>query len=371
MMVRTAEAGAMERALRLAERGRGSTFPNPMVGAVVLSPEGEIVGEGYHSRCGAPHAEVEALRDAGGDARGATVVVNLEPCCHTGRTGPCTLELAGAGVARVVVAMEDPNPEVAGGGIRQLRGLGIDVEVGLMRRAAEELNRAYLHYIRTGRSLVVLKMAVTLDGRVAASDGSSRWITCTESRRVAHRMRSLADCVMVGAGTVCSDDPRLTVCLEGFDSADGPLRLAVAGPGGIPREARMLGEGPPAVVAMPADAPPELIGGLEESGARVWRLPSEEGTVVPEALLERTAKEGIGEVLCEGGPTLATALLRRGLAERGAFFVAPALLGDSGRPALGDLGIPTMERVLRMEDVRVRALDGDVLLEGDIVYGTD
>ncbi len=370
MMAPTAETGAMERALGLAERGRGSTFPNPMVGAVVLSPDGRTVGEGYHSRCGAAHAEVEALRDAGERARGATVVVNLEPCCHTGRTGPCTLELAGAGVARVVVAMEDPNPEVAGGGVRQLRGLGIDVEVGLMRGAAEELNRAYVHYIRTGRSLVVLKMAVTLDGRVAAPDGSSRWITCPESRREAHRMRSLADCVMVGAGTVGSDDPRLTVRLEGFDPAEGPLRLAVAGPGGIPREARMLRQGPPAAVALPADAPPEVAAGLEESGAGVWRLPSEGGLVVPETLLARTAKEGIGEVLCEGGPTLATALLRRGLAERGAFFVAPALLGDSGRPALGDLGIPTMERALRMEDVRVRVLGGDALLEGYIVYGT-
>ena len=371
MMAPTAETGAMERALELAERGRGSTFPNPMVGAVVLSPDGEILGEGYHSRCGAPHAEVEALGDAGERARGATVVVNLEPCCHTGRTGPCTLELARAGVARVVVAMEDPNPEVAGEGVRWLRQQGIEVEVGPMRRRAQELNRAYVHYMRTGRSLVVLKMAVTLDGRVAASDGSSRWITCSESRREAHRMRSRADCVMVGAGTVCSDDPRLTVRLEGFDPAEGPLRLAVAGPGGVPLKARMLRHGPPAAVALPADAPPEVVAGLEETAAGVWRLPSEDGMVVLEALLERTATEGMGEVLCEGGPTLATALLRRGLAARGAFFVAPALLGGSGRPALDDLGVGTMEEALRMRNVRVRTLGGDALLEGEIVYRFD
>ncbi len=361
----------MERALELAGKGRGSTFPNPMVGAVVLSPEGEVVGEGYHSRCGAPHAEVEALRDAGNRARAATVVVNLEPCCHTGRTGPCTVELARAGVARVVVAMEDPNPEVAGEGLRRLREDGIEVEVGLMEGPAAELNRAYTHYIRTGRSLVVLKMAATLDGRVAAADGSSRWITGPESRHAVHRMRSRADCVMVGAGTVRRDDPRLTVRLVDFDREDRPLRLAVAGPGGIPGEARMLRSGPPAAVALPATAPPQVVSALEETGAGVWRLPCENGMVVPQTLLAKTAQEGIGEVLCEGGPTLATALLRRGLAARGAFFVAPALLGSEGVPSLGGLGIDTVKRAMRMRDVRVTALGGDALLEGEIVYRSD
>jgi diaminohydroxyphosphoribosylaminopyrimidine deaminase/5-amino-6-(5-phosphoribosylamino)uracil reductase len=370
-MADSTEVRAMERALELAEGGRGRTFPNPMVGAVVLSPRGEVLGEGCHRCCGGPHAEVEALRDAGDRARGSTVVVTLEPCCHTGRTGPCTEELIGAGVSRVVVAMEDPNPEVCGRGIRRLRSRGLDVEVGPLADRAAELNRAYLHFLRTGRSLVVLKMASTLDGRVAAADGSSRWITGPEAREAVHRMRSRSDCVMVGSGTVRRDDPRLTVRLQGYDPAGGPLRLAVAGPGGIPRDALMLGDGPRSVVALPATAPPEVVAGMEGAGAEVWRLPEEGGTVVLPALLTRMAKEGVGETLCEGGPSLATALLRAELADRGAFFVAPKLLGGTGRPALGDLGTGSVDRALCMENVRVGVLGSDALLEGELVYGAD
>lgn len=370
-MVREAEVRAMERALELAARGRGATFPNPMVGAVVLGAGGRTVGEGFHSRCGAPHAEVEALRQAGEAACGATVVVTLEPCCHTGRTGPCTVELVRAGVARVVAAMRDPNPEVSGGGLRMLREAGVEVESGLLEARAAELNRAYLHYVRTGRSLVVLKLATTMDGRVAAADGSSRWITSEASRARVHRMRELADCVMVGGGTVARDDPRLTVRLNGYDPAGGPVRLAVAGPGGIPASARMLRGRPRPVVAVPATAPPQVVAGLEKAGADVWRLPEEDGTVVLEALLQRTAGEGIGEVLCEGGPGLATALLRRRLAARGAFFVAPGLLGGGGAPALGDLGIATMDGAVRMRSVRVSAHGDDALLEGEFVYRAD
>jgi diaminohydroxyphosphoribosylaminopyrimidine deaminase/5-amino-6-(5-phosphoribosylamino)uracil reductase len=370
-MARKAEVRAMERALELAARGRGSAFPNPMVGAVVLDRDGRTAGEGYHRCCGAPHAEVMALEEAGAAARGSTVVVTLEPCCHSGRTGPCTVELIRAGVSRVVAAMLDPNPEVSGGGLRALREAGLEVEEGVLEERAASLNRAYLHYLRTGRSLVVLKLAATADGRVAAADGSSRWITGEASRERVHRMRRLSDCVMVGGGTVARDDPRLTVRLEGFDPARGPVRLAVAGPGGVPREARMLGDGPRSVVALPAMAPPEVVAGMEEAGAEVWRLPQTDGGVLLSALLARTAKEGLGEVLCEGGPGLATALLRAGLAARGAFFLAPRLLGGSGLPALGDLGVGSIDEAIEMRSVRGSVLGRDALLEGEIVYRSD
>jgi diaminohydroxyphosphoribosylaminopyrimidine deaminase/5-amino-6-(5-phosphoribosylamino)uracil reductase len=213
-------------------------------------------------------------------------------------------------------------------------------------------------------------MAVTMDGRVAAADGSSRWITGGASRRRAHQMRAMADCVMVGEGTVRRDDPRLTVRLQGPRDSQRPRRLVVAGPDGIPADSRMLREGPPAVVALPADAPPKVVSAMEETGAEVWRMPSENGMVVLEALLQRTAKEGMGEVLCEGGPCLATELLRRGLAARGAFFLAPKLLGSTGVPCLGDLGIAGIEGALEMENVRASLLEGDALLEGEFVHGT-
>lgn len=371
MTVSGSERRAMEKALELAALGRGSAFPNPMVGAVVLSPSGEVLGRGYHRCCGGPHAEVEALKEAGGGAQEATIVVTLEPCCHTGRTGPCTLALLRAGVSRAVVAMRDPNPEVAGRGIEQLRRQGVEVEVGLLADRAAELNRAYLHHLTTGRSLVVLKMACTLDGRVAAADGSSRWITGKAARRRVHMMRSLADCVMVGAGTALRDDPELTVRLKGFDSSRGPARLVVADSRGLPSKMRLLRGGPPVIVALPAGADRNVRETLKEAGALVWQMPEEKGMVDLQALLRRTADEGFGEVMCEGGPKLATDLLSRGLAARGAFFVAPALLGGSGVPVLGDLGIPAIDGALRMRNVRVSGLEGDALLEGEIVYRAD
>ena len=212
-MVTQAETRAMKRALKLATRGRGSTFPNPMVGAIILDCDGNLAGDGFHRKCGAPHAEVVAISSAGDAASGGTMIVTLEPCCHHGRTGPCTDEIIRAGISRIVIAMTDPDPRVSGKGIKQLESAGIEVETGLLSEKARELNRVYFHYLETSRSWVTLKIALSLDGKTAAADGSSRWISCDRSRRLVQRMRASTGAVLTGAGTVRADDPELTVRL--------------------------------------------------------------------------------------------------------------------------------------------------------------
>ncbi len=352
----------MRRALDLASRGRGAAFPNPMVGAVVLR-EGEVVGEGFHECCGSAHAESTAIRTASAPLDGATLVVNLEPCCHTGRTGPCVEEISAAGISRVFVGMRDPDPRVDGRGIEWMRRCGIEVETGLLEEDCAELNRAYIHYKATGRSLVRLKLAVSLDGRLAARDGSSRWISNPSSRAAAGRMRSEADAVMVGAGTLRADDPSLLPpCMT---PGRRFRRIVASGREALPSGARLFDGAAETVVAAPRGMIPAGI----PSCVEVWEIaPSERGLDLA-GLLERTAAEGIGEVLCEGGSRLATSLLAGGLAERLSVFVAPVLLGGSGLPATGDLGVSCMGGAVGLEGVRTEILDGDVLVEGRVVHG--
>ncbi|WP_037664477.1 bifunctional diaminohydroxyphosphoribosylaminopyrimidine deaminase/5-amino-6-(5-phosphoribosylamino)uracil reductase RibD, partial [Streptomyces aurantiacus] len=247
-MATAAEAAAMRRALALATRGLGFTSPNPVVGCVVLDATGETVGEGYHQRAGGPHAEVHALRAAGEKARGGTAVVTLEPCNHTGRTGPCAQALLDAGIARVVYAVADPTPD-ATGGAATLRAAGVDVEPGLLAEEAETVNTAWLTSVRTGRPHVTWKYAATLDGRVAAADGSSRWITSAASRADVHRLRAECDAVVVGSGTQRADDPQLAV--RGIEGAAQPLRVVVDTHGTAVRPgARVLDDAAPTLVAV-------------------------------------------------------------------------------------------------------------------------
>ncbi len=343
------DADAMRRAVVLAARGLGRTSPNPVVGCVVLDSAGRPAGEGYHRRAGGPHAEIHALRAAGERARGGTAYVTLEPCDHTGRTGPCSRALLDAGVARVVYAVADPDPR-AGGGARTLRAAGVAVERGLLAEEAEAGNVAWLTSVRLRRPHVTWKYAATLDGRSAAADATSRWITSAESRADVHRLRAEADAVVVGAGTARADDPHLAV--RGVPDAAQPLRVVVDTEGTAVRPgARILDGASATLVAVAEDADLRAAGHLPE----VVRLPrAARGLDVP-ALLAVLDARGVRSVLLEGGPALAGSFVAAGAVDRVIGYLAPVLLG-AGPAALADAGIATLADALRLrmtETVRI------------------
>ncbi|MCX5379516.1 bifunctional diaminohydroxyphosphoribosylaminopyrimidine deaminase/5-amino-6-(5-phosphoribosylamino)uracil reductase RibD [Streptomyces sp. NBC_00091] len=333
-------ATAMRRAIELAARGLGSTSPNPVVGCVITDPTGAVVGEGWHQRAGGPHAEVHALRAAGEAARGGTAYVTLEPCNHTGRTGPCARALIEAGITRVVYAVSDPNPQASGGGAT-LRAAGIATEAGLLADEAEQGNAAWLTSVRLGRPHVTWKYAATLDGRSAAEDGSSRWITSPESRADVHRLRAEADAVLVGGGTLRADDPHLAV--RGIDGAVQPLRVALDTRAGLPPAARILDDAAPTLLVTGEDADTRHLPGTD-----VLRLPLHDGRVAVGELLEQLYARGVRSVLLEGGPTLAGSFLEAGAVDRVVGYIAPALLG-AGPAALAGAGITNIAHAVRLE----------------------
>ncbi|MFJ3882671.1 bifunctional diaminohydroxyphosphoribosylaminopyrimidine deaminase/5-amino-6-(5-phosphoribosylamino)uracil reductase RibD [Streptomyces sp. NPDC090077] len=331
---------AMRRAIELASRGLGSTSPNPVVGCVITDPAGAVVGEGWHQRAGGPHAEVHALRAAGDAARGGTAYVTLEPCNHTGRTGPCAQALVEAGITRVVYAVSDPNPQASGGGAT-LRAAGIATEAGLLADEAEQGNTAWLTSVRLGRPHVTWKYAATLDGRSAAEDGSSRWITSPESRADVHRLRAEADAVLVGGGTLRADDPHLAV--RGVDGAVQPLRVALDTRAGLPATARILDGAGPTLIVTGEDADTAHLPGTE-----VLRLPLRDGRLPLDRLLAELYGRGVRSVLLEGGPTLAGAFLEAGAVDRVVGYIAPALLG-AGPAALAGAGITNIAHAVRLD----------------------
>lgn len=332
------ERDAMLRALDLARRGPAHG-PNPRVGCVLLGPDGEVLGEGWHRGAGTAHAEVAALADAGErgtGARGATAVVTLEPCDHTGRTGPCSCALIEAGVRRVVVAVADPNPDAAGGAAR-LRAAGVEVVVGVEEAAGRALLRPWLLAVGRGRPFVTLKTAATLDGRVAAADGTSRWITSPEARAHAHALRAEVDALVVGTGTVLADDPLLTARTpDGSLAEHQPLRVVV-GERALPLDGRLAGR-----------------------GGEVVHLRTRDPREVLDALHAREVRHA----LVEGGPTLAAAFLRAGVVDEVHAYVAPVLLG-AGRSAVGDLGVRTVDDAIRLHPREVLPLGPDVLVVAD------
>lgn len=360
----------MARALDLAARARGLTSPNPMVGAVIVR-DGRVVGEGLHERAGAPHAEAVALSQAGEAARGATLYVTLEPCTHHGRTPPCAVSIIRAGIARVVAALRDPNPR-AGRGADALHAAGILTDTGCLTAEAESLNRVFLTAMREGRPHVTLKCAMTLDGKIAAFDGSSRWITGPAALREAHRLRSEADAVVVGIGTALADDPALTVRL-GRPWPREPWRVIVDSHARLPVTARVIASGTPsrAVVAVTDAARPERVAALAASGATVLGCKAEAGRVDLADLCARLFALDVLGVLVEGGGELAAAFLDSGLADRVAFFVAPLLVGGRGAPTpVGGPGRP-LERAVRLQRVQTSSLGEDWLIEGDVARAGD
>ncbi|MEO3745819.1 bifunctional diaminohydroxyphosphoribosylaminopyrimidine deaminase/5-amino-6-(5-phosphoribosylamino)uracil reductase RibD [Plantactinospora sp. B5E13] len=334
---------AMRRAIVLAARGLGTTSPNPLVGCVLLDSGGEIVGEGFHAYAGGPHAEIVALAQAGERARGGTAVVTLEPCNHTGRTGPCTEALIRAGVRRVVVGVTDPNP-VAAGGAETLRAAGVEVELGVRAAEAEAGNLAWLTAVRRNRPYLIWKYAATLDGRIAAADGTSMWITSEAARIDVHALRGTVDAVIVGVGTVLADDPRLTVrnLRDGSLAIRQPLRVVVDSEGRTPADARVRDAAAPTWVAT-----------ADEVGAGA------DGKVDLPALLAALYQRGVRAALLEGGPILAGAFLAAGLVDKVVGYLAPKLLG-AGPAALADAGPTTISEVIDLEFTDITPVGPDL-----------
>jgi diaminohydroxyphosphoribosylaminopyrimidine deaminase/5-amino-6-(5-phosphoribosylamino)uracil reductase len=359
---RPSDARFMRRALALAARGLGRTYPNPPVGAVLVRG-GRVVGEGFHARAGGPHAEIEAIRAAGGSARGAELFVTLEPCTVQGRTPPCLDAVLGLNLARVVIGAVDPDPRVRGRGIRGLRRRGVPVVVGVEGSAASDLLAGFRSRVVRGRPLVTLKLALTLDGRIAARGGDARWITGAAARRLGHELRGASDAILVGAGTVRADDPRLTCRLRG---GHDPVRVVLAGRGlDLPRRARVLSPGgPPTIVVAPASALPRRVEALRRAGATVVLLPARSGRVPFARVVQELGRRGFTSVLVEGGGTVAADALRAGAVDRAVLFVAPAVLGGDGVPAIGELGIRRVGDAIRLTRITVRRIGADLMIEG-------
>jgi diaminohydroxyphosphoribosylaminopyrimidine deaminase/5-amino-6-(5-phosphoribosylamino)uracil reductase len=360
----------MHLALELAARARGCTSPNPMVGAVLVR-EDRIVGQGFHTRAGMPHAEVEALAGAGELVQGATLYVNLEPCCHQGRTPPCTEALVRSGIARVVVAMVDPNHLVCGRGLTRLRAAGIEVDCGVLEGEARRLNEAFITYHLLRRPFVIAKWAMTLDGRTSTDTGDSRWISNEASRRYAHELRASVDAIAVGVGTVFFDNPRLNVRLDDNTTVEQrqPRRVIFDGSLRIPLAARCLGPGGgDAVIVCSPAAPRDKAERLRAAGHTVVEVPGGRGRIVliPRAL-ELLADIGIQSILVEGGRQLHTSLLSSGVADKIVVFIGPQIVGGAGGTSpLDALGIQRMKEAITLKNATVRAFGSDACLEGYI-----
>ena len=353
----------MTRALELAERGRGYVEPNPLVGAVVVR-DGQKVGEGWHQRYGEAHAEVNALAAAGEAARGATLDVTLEPCCHHGKTPPCTDAILQAGVARVVAAMTDPFPEVAGKGTSILRAAGVVVEIGLGEKEARRLNAPYLKLLTTGRPYIHAKWAMTLDGKIATRTGESKWITSEESRKRVHELRGCMDGIIVGIGTVLADDPLLTVRPPG---PRVPVRIILDSQARLSPRSRLVqtAKESPVMVVTARPAPDESVRTLRNLGCEVLSVQDSGGHPSLLHLLDELGKRRMTNVLVEGGAEVLGSFLDAGAIDEVHVFLAPKLIGGAkARTPVGGQGVAKLEEALKLTDWQVKRVGNDILLHG-------
>ena len=348
-------------AILLARKGIGWTSPNPAVGAVIVKG-GKIIGKGYHKRIGLCHAEINALKEAGARTNGGEMYVTLEPCNHFGKTPPCTDAIIKAGIKKVFVGMKDPNPLVSGKGIKRLLNAGIKVEAGILEEGCRDINEPYIKYMKTRAPFVTLKLASTLDGKIASAAGDAKWITGETARKHAHRMRAQADAVMVGISTVLKDNPELTTRLAmGRD----PLRVVVDSRLRIPVTAKVLNlERGGIIIATTEKASEGRINAMEVRGAEVMILPSRKGVVDLRALIKALGKREITSLLIEGGSSLAASVLKEGIVDKIAIFYAPKIFGREGLPMIGRLGIKILSEAVKLKDLKCRKIGEDILIEG-------
>ncbi|MDO8568734.1 MAG: bifunctional diaminohydroxyphosphoribosylaminopyrimidine deaminase/5-amino-6-(5-phosphoribosylamino)uracil reductase RibD [Dehalococcoidales bacterium] len=359
------DEGYMKLSLRLARRGLGKTHPNPMVGAVLVK-DGKVIGQGYHHYFGGAHAEIDAIKNAGGSVKGATLYVTMEPCSHYNKkTPPCVDALVRSGIARVVVGSLDPNPQVNGRGIGILKQHGIDTKAGVLEDQCRVLNEAHFKFMTTGLPLVTVKFAETIDGRIATAKGSSKWISSGESRKLAHRLRALNDAVMVGIGTVLADDPQLTVRLV---KGRNPVRIIIDSKLRIPLEANILKsrESAPVIIATTSRADKTKQGALRDMGAEVLTVgANESGDVELKELLVKLGQRGIASLLVEGGSEVITSLLGLGLVDKLVVFIAPKIMGE-GIEAVGDLHIDRVDKAIKLTYERIRRSGADLVIEAKV-----
>jgi len=359
----------MRHVLRLAKKGRGRTSPNPMVGAVLVK-DGKVVGEGYHAKAGEAHAEIVALQQARGEAREAILYLNLEPCTHFGKTPPCAPQVIEAGVKRVVIGMEDPNPLVKGKGIEMMRKTGLDIEVGILEEECRRLNEAFYKYILKKEPFVMLKVAATLDGKIATRHGDSKWISGEASRRFVHKLRDQVDGVLVGIGTVLKDDSQLTARIRG---GRDPFRIVLDSQLKIPEEAKVIGVSPwKAIIATTELAPKDKIEKLERRGVRILIIDSQEGKINLKSCLSKLGEMGITSLLVEGGSQINGSFLDGKLIDKIFLFLSPRLMGD--RQALGIFGgrgVSNLQEAVVLKEIRTRRFGKDLLIEGDLEWGTN
>lgn len=355
-------------ALDVARLGEGRTSPNPVVGAVIVK-KGKIVATGFHRRAGMPHAEIEAIQNYRGGHSGlqnATLYITLEPCCHEGRTPPCTEAILQSGIREVIIGMRDPDRRVSGKGIRFLKKHGIKVREGILRAPYQRLNEAYIKHRKTGLPFVILKAASTLDGKVAMKDGPSKWITGEESRNFGHQVRDRVDAILVGVDTILQDDPRLTTRIKNKKGKD-PVRIVLDSNLRISPRSRVLhlaSEAPTWIATVKKPNHPKVSRLRQGKTDIIFCLADKEGRVDLKDLLRQIGKRDIVSLLVEGGPTVLSSFVRQGLADKMMLFLAPSFLGERGLPLFSGLQISSLKRMIQLKDISCQGLGPDLLLEG-------
>lgn len=352
----------MKRALLLASKAKGMTSPNPMVGAVIVK-NGIVVGEGYHERAGEAHAEIVAIKRAGELARGSTLYVNLEPCTHYGKTPPCVPAIIGSGINRVVIGIEDPNPLIRGEGIRRLRQAGIEVELGILEDKSKKLNEAFFKYIIKKEPFVILKIASTLDGKIAMSDGESKWITGDKARRFVHLLRSQVDATLVGIGTILKDNPLLTSRIKG---GKDPIRIVLDSQLKIPDEANVLISNPEkTIIATTNLASKEKIEKFQDKGIKILCLEPKEGRVNLKHLLTELGKMNITSIMVEGGSRVNGSFFDEGLIDKMILFISTKLIGnDQALGMFGGKGVSSLKEAKKLKNSKIRRFGEDFCIEG-------
>jgi diaminohydroxyphosphoribosylaminopyrimidine deaminase/5-amino-6-(5-phosphoribosylamino)uracil reductase len=355
----------MKRALELAEKGAGYTNPNPLVGAVIVK-DGRIIGEGYHEIYGSHHAEVNAFRNAIEEVKGATMYVTLEPCSHYGKTPPCAKAIVEKGIKKVIIGLKDPNPLVSGKGIKILEDNGIEVVTGILEEEGKKLNEIFLKYITTKLPFCIMKTAMTLDGKIAAYTGDSKWITGELSRRYVHELRHRMAGIMVGIGTVLADDPMLTTRLEDGEGSD-PIRIIIDSSARIPLEAKVLNLNSKAgaIIAATEKADKEKLKAIEEKGAEIIITPTKNNAVDLSFLMKTLGEKKIDSILLEGGSKINYAALEEGIVDKVNAFIAPKIIGgDGAKTPVGGKGKAYMKEAINLKDIEVHHFGSDIMIEG-------